>query len=123
MQDRLASRTADAWVAFAGNVNWREPTLRDWHRLDDFAVAVRAQDDRVDIRDLLWEAECPVGAMASIVSRFDTYMAVLDTHATQSRRRSRRGAHSWGSALAAALLIGALCVHERGCEDALHVGI
>jgi hypothetical protein len=70
VSESLSPQTADAWVAFAGNVNWWQPSASDWDRLAEFATAVGANGDQVDLCYLLAEAECPVSAMRPIVLRY-----------------------------------------------------
>jgi hypothetical protein len=70
MQDQLSPVSADAWVAFAGNVDWWQPSACDWDRLAEFAVAVLQSGDEVDLGCMLVDAECPVGAMRPILLRY-----------------------------------------------------
>jgi hypothetical protein len=75
----LSTRTVNAWVIFAGNVDWQSPTSWDWQRFAEFVVAVRETGDTVGLWHLLRDAECPMDSTSTFLSRFPVLVSMLDT--------------------------------------------
>jgi hypothetical protein len=87
--DSLSTRTVDAWIRFAGNVDWQAPTTWDWQRFAAFVVAVCETGDTVEVWNLLRDAECPNDSTATFLSRFVLAVAMPDAHANASALKDR----------------------------------